>query len=407
MTDRVAAIAKALLFRHILIGAENLVFTAGLGLLLLGLLKLLDLGRLVSPLGWVKLRRLALYVALFKGGLYTLCGSSFVPLPPYHVAVGMQIPDPTDLFILHGAPVSSPLHQTSASATVTLLLLGYAAVQLMVRLLGVRQSLRHAELLSVRLDEAGSERLRAIVQDTAAALGRAKLGETRVCVVGEGSLSSGLALPLTIGYSRPQIVIDTWWLSLSESRPDLLRAALRHEMMHIAHGHHRTRWWLLWLRDLAWLTGLGTLAMREIVSADELQCDRESSPNLSSVKALAETIAAAGRRDDELQSLYDAPALTFGYSRLQFAAIDETAARLSGFGWRRGALKTLQERRLESLLSQASRLAAGTRVIGQDRRTLASKLGRAASVLASIAACAIISALLLIVAALRVYVHPA
>ncbi len=415
--------------RHVLIGLENLVVTAGVGLFLLRCMSLLDVGHLLSQSRLISLRQFVLMIALAKGAAYTLAGSSFEGYSSQRLVCGAQIPDLLSGFGMPSVPESSPLHPTHATSLVAAVLLGYAAFRFVVRVYGMKISVAHSIFLRLPLDAAVQAKLDTIVQECAIAAKKPRLARTPIYVVPALPPTPGsagkpnrpiLELPVVVGFWHPRIVIDTWWASLLFTDQDQLRAVIAHEIAHIRRGHHRLRWLMLWLRDVAVLTGMGSAIADEIVACGEFQADTDSAHTLPNVKSLASAIQSALRQDEagpEQNSITSAqsnppiPAARVpesGHIASSYAVpvASENASLLTGLRRTSQSVMSLQQRRMQLLLRRAMKLAQSTSASHSEapRWQKALELG---ACLVSVTAVTLFSLLLLVVVAVRVYVHPA
>ena len=355
-----AQIVSVLLLRHLAIGAENVAFTLAAGFAVIWLMQRLDFsGRITFSRAYV-LRRFVCFAALLKGTIYTLAGLSMKKGQGGSFSYGFQFPDPRSLFVWHDPPGASLLHPTKATFWIVSLLFAFAAMRLVARVNGVRTTLNYAESLRLPLSEDESATLRSIVQDCADYLKKPTLRFVPIETIHSAeNLSSFSGLPLVVGAVQPRIVIDKWWLELSHTHGEAFHAAIRHELMHIALGHHRSRWLLLWLRDVAALTGLGHQTFDELLACDEIICDTRSTRSVSDAKAMAQAIWLAHQR--LVETIASFPPATASHDA-------EVFARLSGVHADASKIDKLQIRRLRTL---AERLDVDEPIA---TRTLPSKL---------------------------------
>ncbi len=336
-----AEIVSVLVLRHLAIGAENVAFTLAAGFAVVWLMQRLDFSGQITFSKAYALRRFVCFAALLKGAIYTLAGLSMKKGQAGSFSYGFQFPDPRSLLVWHDPPSASLLHPTKATYWIVSLLLAFAAARLIARINGVRATLNYAESLRLPLSEEESATLQCIVRDCADYLKKPELRHVPIEVIHSAEISTSLGgLPLVVGVANPRIVIDAWWLELSHTHSEAFHAAIRHELMHIAYGHHRSRWLLLWLRDVAALTGLGNQTFNELLACDEIICDTRSTRSASDAKAMSQAIWLAHER------------LVKANASFPLAAANretEVFARLSGIHADASKIDKLQIRRLRTI----------------------------------------------------------
>ena len=395
-------------FRHIVPGFENVAFTAGIGLLLVSLLRRLC-SQWLTQLGEVRLRRLVLLLALVKGGVNLICGSSFRAIPGTRVTFGLQVPNPSDLLHLAHPQDYSFLHPTQATFLVSLVIAAYALFRLALRVYGVTATARYARLLRVEPAPETAAIIAGLIRECAESesVRNPRLADIPISVIDSGAASEHLSTPIVIGYFRPSIVIDTWWSDLAHTNQELLRAALAHELMHVLHGHHRMRWCLLWLSDIAALSGLGPVIVREVIACDEVQCDIESTSSIAGIQWLARAIQSATSRNTDGERMIRAAdndtashVSVAGSSTASPKQADAVAVRLSGIDLSSPRFASLLKRRLSALLEHAEHLASHNT---SPRHRFVFWLVKTLSLIPFVA----ISLVLVAVCLVRIYFHPA
>lgn len=255
--------------RHWLVAITNAVLTVLLGL---GLLRWAQGWHFLhlTPIHFLRLRRLVLIAALCKGTLYLLLGVSFRRASDSSLMFGVQLPGPLEIPGLDALQPGSIWYPTSATSWVTLLLLGIASCLLLRRAVQMYRAKRTLGAL-IRLVPCAADRRIAMLLERAAAYHGMILGKSVPTVI---LAEVSYPTPMLLGVRHPYLLLSPGLVCyLSDEE---LEMALRHELAHLRCCDQLWRWPLTWLEDVGCLNALSGRIGASILDLEEETCDRMS-----------------------------------------------------------------------------------------------------------------------------------
>jgi Zn-dependent protease with chaperone function len=279
--------------RHWLIGFENAALTLLLGSGLVVVIRSVA-GPIASPKTILGLRRTVYLAALYKSALYFILGDSLL-ITRYigRVSCGVQFPDPYDLIWSEYRTIYSIWRPAPLTADVSFLLIVYMLGRLAQRAVSMRQVRRAVSECVMPLDPDVADHVSTLLGRAAGAISRSDLASTTIVVVEESFKGS----PFVVGFRNPHIVIASSLLHRLLEHDQLLEAALRHELMHIARRDHIFRWIQVCFADVSSLLVVSSRLNIGAIGFEEQLCDIGAIKEPADAKHLSMAIVEASRSD--------------------------------------------------------------------------------------------------------------
>lgn len=269
--------------RHWLVAITNAVLTVLLGLSLLRWAQGWHILHL-TPIHFLRLRRLVLIAALCKGTLYLLLGVSFRQASDSCLMFGVQLPGPLEVPGLDAPRPGSIWYPTSATFWVTIMMLGAASCSLLGRAVQMYRARRTLGAL-IRLAPCTTDQRIATLLGRAAAHHGMIWGRSMPAVI---LAEVPYPTPMLLGIQHPYLLLSPGLVRFLSDEE--LEMALRHELAHLRCGDQLWRWPLTWLEDVGRLNVLSGHIGNSILDLEEEICDRLSVNTPRTAFYLAEAI---------------------------------------------------------------------------------------------------------------------